>query len=53
MSATSMESSRRDPQNDMAEHRFILKNNQNTYYPRFILIPKTSKNKLSQSELRL
>jgi len=30
-----MESSRRDLLNDMAEHRPILKNNQNTYYPRF------------------
>ena len=31
-----MESSRRDLLNDMAEHRSIYKNNQNTWYPRFI-----------------
>ena len=44
-----MESSRRDLSNDMAEHRPILKYNQNTYYPRFsftlktcIAFPKTS-----------
>jgi len=30
-----MESSRRDVLNDVAEHRFILKNNQNTCYPCF------------------
>jgi len=29
-SATSIESSRRDPLNDVAEHRSILKTNQNT-----------------------
>ena len=33
-SATSMESSRRDVLNDMAEHRPTLKNNQNTSYLR-------------------
>ena len=38
-----MESSRRDLLNDMAEHRSILKNNQNTYYPRFSFTPKTGK----------
>jgi len=31
-SATSMESSRRELLNDMAEHRPVLKNNQNTHY---------------------
>jgi len=31
--AISMESSRRDLWNDMAEHRPILKNNQNTHLP--------------------
>ena len=36
-----MESSRRDLLNDMAEHRPILKNNQNTYHPRFAFTPKT------------
>jgi len=30
-----MESSRRDLSNDMAEPMPILKNNQNTYHPRF------------------
>jgi len=35
-----MESSRRDLLNDMAEHRSILKNNQNTFYPRFCFTPK-------------
>jgi len=36
-----MESFRRDLLNDMAEHIPILKNNQNTYHPRFIFAPKT------------
>jgi len=36
-----MESSRRDLLNNMAEHRLILKNNQNTYQPRFDSTPKT------------
>jgi len=36
-----VKSSRRDLSNDMAEHRPILKNNQNTYYPRFSFTPKT------------
>jgi len=36
-----MESFRRDLLNDMAEHRPILKNNQNVYYPRFDFTPKT------------
>jgi len=40
-SATSMESSRRDLFNDVADHESILKNNQNTYYPRFSFTPKT------------
>jgi len=40
-SATLMESSRRDLLNNMAEHRLILKNNQNTYQPRFDSTPKT------------
>jgi len=35
-----MESSRRDLLNNMAEHKPILKNNQNTY-PRFVFTPKT------------
>jgi len=35
-----MESSRRDLLNDMAEHKSILKNNQNTYHPRFDFTPK-------------
>jgi len=35
-----MESSRRDLLNYVAEHRSILKNNQNTFYPRFSLTPK-------------
>jgi len=39
--ATSMESSRRDLLNDMAEHRPILKDNQNMYDPRFGFTPKT------------
>jgi len=38
-----MESSRRDLLNDMAEHRPTLKNNQNTYHPRFSLSRKLSK----------
>jgi len=40
-SATSMESSRGDLLNDMAEHRPILKNNQNTYKPRLGFTPIT------------
>ena len=36
-----MESSLRDLSNDMAEHRPVLKNNQNTYYHRFSFTPKT------------
>jgi len=36
-----MESSRRDLSNDMTEHKPSLKNNQNTYYPRFGFTPKT------------
>jgi len=36
-----MESSRRDLLNDVAEHRSSLKNDQNTYYPRFSFTPKT------------
>jgi len=36
-----MESSRRDLFNDVAERRSISKNNQNTYYPRFSVTPKT------------
>jgi len=40
-SSTSMESSRRDLLNDVAGHRSILKNDQNTYYPRFSFTPKT------------
>jgi len=36
-----MESSRRDLLNDMAERRSILKNIQNTYYPRFGFTPNT------------
>jgi len=36
-----MESSRRDLSNDMAEHKPILKNNQNTHHPRFGFTPKT------------
>jgi len=36
-----MESSRRDLLNDMAEHKPILKNNQNTYHTRFGFTPKT------------
>jgi len=40
-SATSMESSRRDLLNDVAEHRSILKNKRNSYYPRFSFTPKT------------
>ena len=41
-SSTSMEISRRDLFNDMAEHRQILKNNQNTYHPRFSFTLKSS-----------
>jgi len=36
-----MESSRRDLLNDVAERGSILKNNQNTHYPRFGFTPKT------------
>jgi len=36
-----MKSSRRDFSNDVGKHRSILKNNQNTYYPRFGFTPKT------------
>ena len=40
-SATSMESSRRDLANDMAEHNPILKSNIKTYCPRFSSALKT------------
>jgi len=40
-SATSMESSRRDPLHNVADQRSILKNDQITYYPRFGFTPKT------------
>jgi len=36
-----MESSRRDLLNDLAEHRPILKNNQNTYHSRLGFVSKT------------
>ena len=36
-----MEGSHRDLLKDMAEHRPILKNNQNTYHPRLGFTPKT------------
>jgi len=36
-----MESSRRDLSNDMAKHRPISKNNQNTCHPRFGFTSKT------------
>jgi len=36
-----MESSRRDLLNDMAQHRPILKSNQNRYHSRFGFTPKT------------
>ena len=36
-----MESSRRDFLNDVAEHKSILKNNQNTYHRRLSFTPKT------------
>jgi len=36
-----MESSQRDLSNDMAEHTPILKNNPNTWHPRFGFTPKT------------
>ena len=36
-----MGSSRRDLLNDVAEHRSILKNNENTHYLRFSFTPKT------------
>ena len=39
-SATSMESSRQDLLNDIAENNSFLKNNQNTYHPRFGFIPQ-------------
>ena len=38
-----MESSHRDLSNVRAEHRPILKNNRNTYHPRFGFTPKTGK----------
>jgi len=40
-SASSMESSRRDLLINMTEHKPILKNNQNTFRPRFGFTPKT------------
>jgi len=43
-----MESSRRYLLNDMAEHRSIFKNNQNTFNPNVIFTPKTGKNTLKQ-----
>jgi len=50
-SATSMESSRRDLSNDVAEHRHTLKNNQNTYYPRFSFIPNPKQVQHSQKRV--
>jgi len=38
-----MESSHQACSNDMAEHRLILKNNQNTYQSRFGSTPKTGR----------
>jgi len=38
-----MESSIRDLLNDMAEHRPVFKNNQNTSHPRFGFTPKTGR----------
>ena len=40
-SVISMESSCPDLLNDVAEHRYILKNNQDRFYPRFSFTPKT------------
>ena len=40
-SAISLERTRRELSIDVAEHRSILKNNQNTNYPRFSFTPKT------------
>jgi len=48
-----MESSRRDFLNDMAEHRPILKNNQNTYHTRFGFTPKTGIEFLKTEDLFL
>jgi len=39
--AISFKRSRRELSIDVAEHRSLLKNYQNTHYPRFIFIPKT------------
>jgi len=44
-----METSRWNLSNDMAEHRSILKNNQNTYYPILVLAPKTGLISLKKS----
>jgi len=40
-SAISFERSRRELSSDVAEHSFMLKNYQNTHYPRFSFVPKT------------
>jgi len=40
-SATSLKRSRRELSIDVAELRSILKNDQDTYYPRFSFTPKT------------
>jgi len=42
-SAILFERSRRELSIDVAEHRSMLKNCQNTHYPRFSFIPKTGK----------
>jgi len=47
-SASLIESFRRGRLNDLAEHRSILNNSQNTYYPRFVFSPNTGKNSLKQ-----
>jgi len=39
-SAISFKSSRRELSIDVADHRATLKNNHNTYYPRFSFTPK-------------
>jgi len=39
--ATSFKRSRRELSIDVADHRSMLKNNQNTYYPRFSFTPTT------------
>ena len=48
-SAISFKRSRGELSIDVAEHRYMLKNSQNTHYPRFSFIPKTCIHSIPQN----